>query len=151
MAAPTIDEIQLDPKYSWGARGGPGFKTTVTETRAGKEQRNQDWSKARGRWDISHTVKSSTDFAALLTFFYGRRGRARGFRFKDFMDYTGADQAIGTGDGVTTTFQLVKVYADSVNSYTRTIYKPVASTDVIKVAGVTKTRGVDYTIATTTG
>ena len=76
--------------------------------------------------------------AALTAFFEARRGRLHGFRFRDFADFLSCapgvqpgamDQAIGTGDGGTTEFQLAKTYGDHV----RPIRKPVAGSVVVAV------------------
>jgi uncharacterized protein (TIGR02217 family) len=59
------------------------------------------------------------------------------------------DQAIGTGDGTTTAFQLVKRYASGAQSWTRTIAKPVTGTVRIVLAGVEQLSG--WSVDTTTG
>ena len=45
------------------------------------------------------------------------------------------DQAIGTGDGATTRFQLVKRYGSGLRDYLRSITKPVAGSVRVAVAG----------------
>jgi uncharacterized protein (TIGR02217 family) len=105
----SFHEVQFPPRISRGATGGPGFKTTIVVTGGGYEQRNIDWQNARGRWEVGHNIKSPGDFGEVLAFFFARRGRAHGFRFKDWLDYRSTvnmqvealptDQAIGTGDG----------------------------------------------------
>ncbi len=59
------------------------------------------------------------------------------------------DQALGTGDGHATVFQLAKAYPSGPSSWTRTIAKPVAGTVRIAVAGVERTSG--FSVDTTTG
>ena len=59
------------------------------------------------------------------------------------------DQAIGTGDGATTAFQLVKVYASGSQSWTRTITKPVDGTVKVAIDGTEQTSG--WSVDTTTG
>jgi hypothetical protein len=63
------------------------------------EQRNINWSSARGRWDVASGLKKQTQLDTLIAFFRARKGRAHGFRFKDWTDYKATGQAIGTGDG----------------------------------------------------
>jgi uncharacterized protein (TIGR02217 family) len=46
------------------------------------------------------------------------------------------DVILGTGDGVTTTFNVVKRYADSISEYVRDITKPIATTLVTAVDAV---------------
>jgi uncharacterized protein (TIGR02217 family) len=59
-------------------------------------------------------------------------GPARGFRLRDPFDYDAKDQVIGTGDGQTARFQLIKSYGDTVRRITR----PVAGTVALKLNGV---------------
>lgn len=125
----TFHEVRLEKKYCFGATGGPMFKTTVMERSSGHEQRNIQWSQIRGRWDISYIGKEQTDTDALKAFFYARQGRAHGFRFKDWADYTLTRQAIGTTDGVTTTFQIYKRYSSGSINFDRPLTKIVANAD----------------------
>ena len=59
------------------------------------------------------------------------------------------DQAIGTGDGTTSAFQLVKRYASGAQTWTRAIAKPVTGTVRIAVAGVEQLSG--WSVDATTG
>jgi len=147
----AFDELQFPPEISYGATGGVLFSTTVITTAAGFEQRNQNWERSRGRWTVGHQLKFDSELAELIQFFRGRRGRARGFRFKDWSDYTATLANIGTGDGVEDTFQLRKIYDDSINPYYRTITKPVAGTVRVFVDAVEQSLGIDFTVDTTTG
>ena len=52
------------------------------------------------------------------------------------------DQAIGTGDGATTAFQLMKTYISGPASWVRKIAKPVDGTVRVAVAGVEQTSGI---------
>lgn len=149
----SFDEVQFPNKVAYGATGGPMFNTTITTLFGGYEQRNQNWSTSRGRWDISTGIKNSTDYAEVLAFFRARRGRARGFRFKDWGDYVGTSQLIGTGDASTTQFQLKKLYTSGGVTYSRDITKPVDGTVSVFVDSVAQDEGSanDYTLDTTTG
>ena len=59
------------------------------------------------------------------------------------------DQAIGTGDGATTAFQLVKRYASGNQIWTRTITKPVAGTVRVALDGAEQVGG--WSVDTTNG
>jgi len=59
------------------------------------------------------------------------------------------NQAIGTGDGATTAFQLAKRYASGGQTWVRTITKPVAGT--VRVAFDGAEQLVGWTVDTTTG
>ena len=96
----------------------------------------------------------------MIAFFEERRGRLHGFRWRDHADWKSgppgraplpADQAIGTGDGTTPVFQLVKTYGHAFAPWTRTITKPVASTVRVAVAGATQLPDTDFSVDTTIG
>jgi len=142
-------EVQFPPDISYGASGGPGYSTMVVTTVSGHERRNVSWAMARGRWNVAHGLKRREQVADLIAFFRARRGRAYGFRFKDWTDYQALAQSLGVGDDVTTTFQLVKHYASGGVVETRLIAKPVTGTVKLYRDGVETTSG--WSIDTTTG
>lgn len=146
---PAFHEIQFPPDVSYGATGGPGYSTSVVATVSGHEKRNANWSEARGRWNVAHGLKRRDQVAALIAFFRARRGKAHGFRFKDWTDYQALAQSLGTGDGTTRVFQLVKHYASGSVVETRRITKPVAGTVELTLGGVAQTSG--WSVDTATG
>lgn len=146
---PTFHEVQFPPKIAYGASGGPQFNTTVVANLAGYEQRNINWPVARGQWDISTGIKNKSDMDAVQAFFRARFGKAYGFRFKDWSDYQGIGESIGTGNGSNKNFQLVRNYVSGSYNYQRTIKKPVNGTVKVYLNGVLQISG--YTLDTTTG
>src|SRR5512134_3312038 len=146
---PAFHEVQFPPAISYGASGGPGYLTTVVATASGHEYRNANWAAARGRWNVASGLKKREQVAELIAFFRARRGRAHGFRFKDWTDYQGTAQVLGTGNGSNKNFQLVKNYASGGVIESRTIAKPVANTVKLYRNGVLVASGVSTD--TTTG
>lgn len=141
-------EVQFPPDISYGVTGGPKYSTSIVTTKAGYEQRNIDWSQARAEYQAAHGVKTAEQMRRLIAFFRARRGKAYGFRFKDWADFKAVGQYIATGDGVTKTFQLKKVYVDEAGfTEERVIKKPVEHTVVVYVNNYMVTTGftVDYT------
>jgi len=155
----AFDEIQLPLRVQFGSGGGPSFSTEIITIDNGYERRNQNWSQARRVFDARSGVRSAADAATLLGFFHARAGRARGFRVKDWSDFTTAadniaapafnDQSIGTGDGTTAVFQLLKNYSSGGVTHQRIITKPVAGSVAIGVNGVHLFTG--FSVDTTTG
>lgn len=137
--ATGFHEVRFPTDIAYGATGGPEYATDVVVVNSGAEQRNVRWAEARGKWDVASGVKNRTQMEALIAFFRARKGRAYGFRFKDWSDYQASNQPIGSGDGATTVFQLVKVYESGGVTETRTIKKPVAGTVTVAVAGLSQT------------
>ena len=146
----AFHEVRFPDNISRGARGGPERRTQVVELASGAEERNASWANSRRRYDIAYGIRRADDLAAVVAFFEARNGRLYGFRFKDWADHRSClpsqmsspmDQPIGTGDGVTTGFQLVKRYASGGQSWARAITKPVAGTVQIALNGVAQPSG----------
>ena len=154
----AFHEVRFPDDISRGARGGPERRTQIVELASGDEERNASWANSRRRYDAAYGIRRADDLAAVVAFFEARNGRLYGFRWKDWADFksclpsqtpAGTDQNIGTGDGTTTAFQLVKVYASGSQTWTRTITKPVAGTVKVAIEGVEQTTG--WSVDTTKG
>ena len=128
-------DVRFPLDVSAQARGGPERFTEIVVTGSGREQRNARRAHSRRRYEAGSGVKSATALANVIAFFEERRGQLYGFRWRDRADYkscatsqdvSAQDQMIGTGDGVTRVFQLVKIYGSRFAPYSRRITKPVA-------------------------
>lgn len=159
MAAFTpILDILFPTLISYGSSGGPKFRTTVFSADSGYEQRKINWRYTRAEYNVSHGIKTQAQMDELTNFFMVVRGRAYGFRFKDFGDFRINAQVIGKGDGETRSFQLVKTYTfmqpESGQSFVfeRKIIKPDWDTVAgVTLDGVVKSSPSDYTVDYSTG
>jgi uncharacterized protein (TIGR02217 family) len=142
-------EVRFPDNIAYGATGGPEFATTVVATGAGHEKRNVNWAEARGRWDVASGLKKQAQIGELIAFFRARRGKAYGFRFKDWTDYKATGQLLGTGDDAQIQFQLVKYYPSGSVIEVRTITKPVAGTVKVYLDSIEQLSG--WSVDTTTG
>ncbi len=133
-------------------------RTEVVALASGHEQRNARWRFARRRWQVGYGVKTMDDLHTVIAFFEARRGRLHAFRFRDWADWkscpplqepTPIDQELGTGDGATTTFQLVKRYGDAANAEVRRITRPVPGSVRVAIDGTELTGG--FTVDHATG
>jgi uncharacterized protein (TIGR02217 family) len=120
----------------------PGFSTNVVTSASGFETRNVNWSQARLRFDAGPGVRSDGELETLIGFFRARRGSAVAFRFRDPFDHssngmsgtvTASDQHIGTGDGATERFTLIKDYGGGEQ---RRITRAVAGSVRVAVDGI---------------
>lgn len=154
----AFHEIRFPDDISRGARGGPERRTQIVELASGSEERNASWANSRRRYDVAYGIRRADDLAAVVAFFEARNGRLHGFRFKDWGDHKSClpsgtpsptDQGIGTGDGTTAAFQLVKRYASGAQSWARAIAKPVVGTVRVALGGVEQPSG--WSVDTTTG
>lgn len=144
----SFHEVQFPTDISFGSTGGPGYSTGIVTTSSGGEQRNQQWSQSRCKYNVAHGVKDQAQLNRLIAFFRARKGRAYGFRFKDWSDFKALKQrckAVPLAPGV---YQLQKVYEDEAGHIDeRNIKKPVLGTVKVYVDGIEQTNGynVDYT------
>ena len=152
-------EVRFPTDLSLGALGGPERRTEIVTLASGAEERNAPWAHSRRRYDAGLGMRSLDDVEALIAFFEARRGQLIGFRWRDWADWrsclpsgavTPFDQEIGRGDGVETTFGLVKRYASGEAAYLRPIAKPVAGTVRVGVDGVEVGATVDAARGTVT-
>lgn len=130
-AVQAFDDVLFPLALGRDAEVTPGFSTAILTGAGGREARNAAWAEARTTYDVGPGIRSAADIAALLSFFRARLGPARGFRLRDPFDSIGTDEAIGTGDGTTRRFALVRHYGDQ----TRRITRPVAGSVSVTVAG----------------
>ena len=150
----AFHDVRFPERIALGATGGPLLSTSVITTAGGHERRNQNWSASRGRWNVGSGLKTRDDLATLIAFFRARRGRAFAFRFKDWSDFATPRQEIGTTDGTTATFQIVRTYTSGTAAQVRTIQLPVAGTVRCWVGGVERTEGggaTQFQVNTVTG
>ncbi len=156
----NFHDVLFPVDIALNSEGGPARKTDIVALVSGHEERNSPWAGSRRRFNAGYGVKSIDDIEDVIAFFEARRGRLYGFRFRDPFDFKGCrvketpsadDQALGEGDGVTTTFQLAKHYASGGASYARTIAKPVAGSVSVALDGVVQSEGEDFAIDDTTG
>lgn len=156
----AFHEVRFPVEVAFGSTGGPERRTEIVTLGSGFEERNSPWADSRRRYNAGYGVRSLDDLHGVIAFFEARHGRLHGFRWKDRVDFKSSapqatvavtDQAIGTGDGVADTFQLVKSYASGGQTYTRTIRKPVAGTVLVAVDGQVKTEGAQFTVDAAAG
>lgn len=148
MALQAFIEKRLPDGISYGATGGPMFKSNVFTATSGVEQRSLLWSKSRAEYDISYAIRDITDMDIVLKFFYEMRGKLTGFRFKDWADYTLVDEVIATGNAAQTVFPITKTYATGLNGYVRDIFKinTETLTPIVKLDATVQTVTTHYTI-----
>jgi uncharacterized protein (TIGR02217 family) len=156
----AFHEIRFPANLSFGSVGGPERRTEIVTLANGFEERNTPWAHSRRRYDAGVGLRSLNDIETLIAFFEARAGQLHGFRWKDWSDYKSCapaatpgpeDQLIGTGDGVTTVFQLQKTYVSGLQNYTRPVRKPVAGTVVVAVAADPKIAGLEFSVNNETG
>ena len=141
-----------------GVVGGPERRVDIVALASGEEERNARWKNSRRSYDAGFGIRSVDDLATVIAFFEETGGPLHSFRFRDWSDFSSAasadtspaatDQTLGTGNGVTTEFQLVKIYG-SLNPYMREITKPVAGSVLVALDGAAQ--GAGWSVNNLTG
>lgn len=145
---PTFEDFQLSTDIAaagiGAVSGGPSFRTAVTTTGNGSEQRNGEAGvHARRIFRLNTDAMETTTRDTCLDFFTARRGSTDSFRFRDPFDYTATAQPLIS---VTGGRQLVKEYTLGAYTYYRPIQKPVSGTVTLTGGG-----SVDYSTGIVTG
>lgn len=148
MAA-FLDDVVFPVHVSKGSTGGPDWHVQIVELASGREERNTPWSAPLRRYDARWGVRSKEELYEILKLYHVVAGKLRGFRLLDWTDYrsgspaaapTALDQPLGTGDGTTVAFDLVKRYQVGVHAFARRIHKPFG-TALVAMDGTPVTGG----------
>lgn len=124
----AFDDVLFPLALGRDASAACEFSTSVAVTASGHERRNALWADARLRFDVGPGIRSEAELGVLIAFFRARHGPATGFRLRDPFDFSSAgmtgtptalDQRIGTGDGLASSFALVKHYGEQRRAITR--------------------------------
>ena len=158
LAETILETPRFPDDISFGSSGGPSYNTDVVTVISGAETRNINWLEARHTYNVAFGIRDQDYLTNLIEFFHAVKGKAYGFRFKDWSDYTSSgttditdtDQPIGVGDGITLEFQLSKEYTVGLLAAYRDINKPVDGTVILALVGVPISAS-DYSIDYTTG
>lgn len=139
-----FDDVAYPLALGRDAAASPEFSTSVAVTASGYEHRNALWSDARMRYDVGPGIRSEEELGTLIAFFRARYGPARGFRLRDPFDFSSngmtgtpqaTDQLLGTGDGTTSRFRLVKQYGEQ----QRVITRPEVASIAVALDGMAAT------------
>lgn len=143
----------------WSITKNPTFSTDIQSSLAGREVRIQNYQNPIWEFTLAYEYllndpkfrddSEQTPLETLVGFFL-----ARGGQFDDFLlnetdltqrleDSVYSGQPIGTGDGVTTAFQLVRNFG----GFLEVCQNPANQSATVYVNGVKKTQGTDYIVA----
>lgn len=156
----SFHDVHFPLAVSFGATGGPERKNEIVLLTSGREKRNARFAHSRRRYDAGTGVRSLEDLQEVVAFFEARRGSLHAFRFRDPFDMKSCrasetpgslDQELGTGDGATARFPLVKIYGEGDDAYRRPILKPVAGSLRVAVGGEEKQAPDDFSFDEVTG
>lgn len=138
-----VDKALSSRIQGWPVEVAPMFSTQLAQVASGAEQANQRWIDPLRTISIPNGARDQVTFEALKAHWLVMSGPAKTWPWRDPTDFASkaltqvgvapttasTNQALGTGDGVTTQFQLYKSYdiGSPATPYRRPIYLPVVS------------------------
>ncbi len=164
---PFLDVYMPEEVPGYPCVSAPRTKTTIQVNASGSERRNQEWEHPLHRFVLPEALaRVWSAVEGLKKHWLITAGPYYSFPWRDPLDFssgdlvapnpetdpvpTMTDQALGTGDGFTDSFQLVKRYSRGGQNYDRPIHLPVLSTVLIADNGVLVSAS-DYTVDRGTG
>ncbi|HEX3885258.1 MAG TPA: DUF2460 domain-containing protein [Stellaceae bacterium] len=137
------------PGLSWSVSKQPRFATRIQRAVSGRELRALDQPNPIWSWTLTYSLLRDgglyDELRTLMGFFLDRQGAFAAFLYADPTDNAVVGQALGTGDGSTTAFQLVR----TMGGFAEPVTAPNAVADVY-VNGVVQSPG-SYSVDGSTG
>lgn len=100
------------PGLAWSSFKRPTFSTRISKRTSGREVRAANYAYPLYAFELTYEVlRAATayqELQQLMGFFLQRQGQFDSFLYLDPTDHLVASQVIGVGDGVTTTFPLIR-------------------------------------------
>ena len=146
-----LETPRFPDNIAFGATVGPAYLTVVNTVFSGRDGRIPAWTQSRVNFDVGRRSMNAADTATIDAFFRAVKGRAYGFRIKDWTDFSATSaQGVMTLTAAPGVYQLGKLYQTGALSETRLIQKPVTGTIVPLLNAAPMNAGA-YTLDTTTG
>lgn len=137
-----LDTYSPEEMPGYPCISSPRWSTHIVTVDSGDETANARWADPLHTFTLPSVPRKHEHYAAVRNHWYAMRGPLHTWPFRDPLDFasvelvapnreptiTPLDQAIGTGDGVTTDFQLIKTYYSGAQTYERQIFLPIHST-----------------------
>jgi len=137
--------IRLPVNISYGASGGPVFSTTTAIAKNKTEIRTVNYQTPYRKYNVSLASCNAEQIEKIISFFNVCKGRAYGFRFRDWSDYTVKNSLTNITESGVNSIKLYRLY--SIDQYTmeRRVTKPINGTLIVKKNNViTRSYVADY-------
>lgn len=144
----SFHNVRFPTDVSYGSSGGPVFKTQVFTSDRGYEKRNIEWCQPLMKFNVAYGIRTDEQMIDVLEFFNARQGRANGFRYKNWGNYSIVNTPFATGDGISNRLAIWKFYGfQGVRTYKRLRKIVPGSVIGVGIGGVGNlVEGVDYSI-----
>lgn len=123
MILPGV-ELNVCPAFGW--MGGPNFETLIKGLRNGHERRRPVWGTVKHNYSLPfQNIDNDVYLSDLKSLFLAAWGQTHSFLAKDYTDFEVEGSVFGAGDGVQSSFDLIKQYTVGQASYSRRILFPI--------------------------
>ena len=120
------------------------YNTIINKSKNGNELRISNYDYPLLSYNVINDIKTKKELEDIINFFKLVKGRAYGFKFKDWLDYKVINQNIAVADGEQKDFQLIKTYNINNKLQTRKITKPKQVSIFINNQNITTNISINY-------
>lgn len=142
MSRPARINVRLSDCISDGFESIPEFYTQSTPLQNGHGVWNAAWDRMKHSFAGGY-ITEPEHYLEIKRLFAVCRGDVSAFRIRDHFDFTLTDEALGTATGSAQALQIYRTQTVGGYSYIDVIEAPIASTLVVKAAGVPVAATVD--------
>jgi uncharacterized protein (TIGR02217 family) len=135
----TVLTTRLDADIEAGAKAKPRYATDIVTTDGGFEVRNSRWAYPLFQFEFNlapGVLGTDEPLDDVIEVFHLVGGSAGTFPFRHWADFQGVGEYLGTGNGSTTQFQLVRNYSRGLLTRQRKIVLPDPYSVIARVNGV---------------
>lgn len=120
------------------------YNTIINKSKNGSELRISNYDYPLLSYNVINDIKTKKELEEIINFFKLVKGRACGFKFKDWLDYKAVNQNIAVADGEQKSFQLIKTYNINNQLQIRKITKPKQVNVFINNQSVVENININY-------
>lgn len=120
------------------------YNTIINKSKNGGELRISNYDYPLLSYNVINDLKTKKELEEIINFFKLVKGRAYGFKFKDWLDYKAINQNIAIANGEQTEFQLIKTYNINNKIQIRKITKPENVSVFVNQQNITQNININY-------
>lgn len=120
------------------------YNTIINKSKNGGELRISNYDYPLLSYNVVNDLKTKKELEEIINFFKLVKGRAYGFKFKDWLDYKAINQNIAIANGEQTEFQLIKTYNINNKIQIRKITKPENVSVFVNQQNITQNININY-------
>ena len=151
----TLSVLPALPGVGWNIENSPITSTRVLEAASGVEYRAQNWSYPKRKFSLpinfmrqfSNSFGNFTEWSQLVAFIESEAGMFGNFLYNNPFDNSVTNQSIGTGNGTTKAYPLVRTISGGSSNYV----EPVLALNSLSAVDLNGSPTGAYTLSSTYG